>query len=299
MDRNREKKYSCETIEDIILRHSSRGMPDIRFYLSEDYCTKAAREILSWERGNVFLTTGFYVSGHAETDGPVGTVALAHALAEIGFSPVIVTDRFCEGFFEAENIETVYVELEEEVEYIDRLVEQYQPKGLISIERCGKNKYGLYTNMRGDDISEFTAPVDEMFVRYQGIIPTIGVGDGGNEIGMGKIAGPVSRKLSMEPCVVPADIFVIASVSNWGAYGIAAALSSLCRKNLLPEFEWVREYIKKTVEMGSVDGVTHDRSLSVDGKNMHTEHEIIRALKRAEEKEAGKDEDIGLLQWRI
>lgn len=279
MDMCREEKYENETIEDIILRYSDRGMPDIRFYLSEDYCTKAAREILSWERGTVFLTTGFYVSGFAETDGPVGTAALAHALEEIGFSPVIVTDRFCRGFFEEEKIETVYIGLEEDLEYMDQIVEQYQPKGMISIERCGKNKYGLYANMRGDDISEFTAPVDEMFVRYRGVIPTIGVGDGGNEIGMGKIAGPISRKLSMEPCVVPADIFVIASVSNWGAYGIAAALGSLCQKDLLPGFEWVEAYIKKTVAMGSVDGITHDRSISVDGKSMRMEHEIIKALK--------------------
>lgn len=283
MDTHIEEQYDSETIEDIILRYSERGMPDIRFYLSGNYCTKAAREILSWERGTVFLTTGFYVSGFAETDGPVGTVALAHALSEIGFTPVIITDEFCRGFFESEQIETVYIGLEEGVEYIDWLVEQYDPKGMISVERCGRNKYGLYANMRGDDISEFTAPVDEMFVRYQGIIPTIGVGDGGNEIGMGKIAGPVSRKLSLEPCVVPADIFVIASVSNWGAYGIATALGSLCRKDLLPRFEWVEEYIKKTVALGSVDGITHDRSVSVDGKSMHTEHEIIKALKRMEE----------------
>ena len=161
-----------------------------------------------------------------------------------------------------------------------KLIEEYEPKGMISIERCGRNKYGTYANMRGEDIGAFTAPIDEMFIKYQGIIPTIGVGDGGNEIGMGKIAGPISRKLSLEPCVVPVDIFVIASVSNWGAYGIVAALARLCRMELVPKFEWVETFIKKTVNIGSVDGITGWQSISVDGKNMRTEYEILHALRK-------------------
>jgi hypothetical protein len=267
-----------ESIEDIILRHSNRGMSDIRFYLSEDYCTKAAREILSWEKGYVFLTTGFYVAGYAETDGPVGTVALAHALSKLGYKPVIITDEYCKGFFDNENIEIIYIGINDSEDKIDEIVKNYEPKGMISVERCGRNKFGFYANMRGEDISEHTAPIDEMFIRYQGIIPTIGVGDGGNEIGMGKIAGVISRKLSLEPCVIPADISVIASVSNWGAYGITTALGRLSGIELVPKYEWVKSFIKKTVSIGSIDGVTKDKSISVDGKNMSIEYEILDAL---------------------
>ena len=232
-----KKAKESESIEDIILRHSNRGMSDIRFYLSEDYCTKAAREILSWEKGNVFLTTGFYVAGYAETDGPVGTVALAHALSKLGYKPMIITDEYCRGFFDNEDIGIVYIGINDSEDRIDEIVKKYEPKGMISVERCGRNKFGFYANMRGEDISEHTAPIDEMFIRYQGIIPTIGVGDGGNEIGMGKIAGVISRKLSLEPCVIPADISVIASVSNWGAYGIATALGKLSGIDLVPQYE--------------------------------------------------------------
>ena len=60
--------------ESIILRHSGRGMNLLREYLPEDYCAEAAKEILSWPKGIVFLTTGFYVAGFAETDGPAGTI---------------------------------------------------------------------------------------------------------------------------------------------------------------------------------------------------------------------------------
>ena len=70
--------------------------------------------------------------------------------------------------------------------------------------------------LRGVSISEHTAPIDELFVAYQGVIPSIGVGDGGNEIGMGKIAGAISRKLSLEPCVVSTDILVVATVDLTG-----------------------------------------------------------------------------------
>ena len=97
------------TIEDIVLRYSERGMKDIRPYVSTDCCHKAAKEILSWERGNVFLTTGFYVAGYAETDGPVGTLTLALALKKLGFSPIMLTDSYCEGFFEEQQVGVEYV----------------------------------------------------------------------------------------------------------------------------------------------------------------------------------------------
>lgn len=270
----------AESMEEVILRYSERGMPDIRRYVSDNCCDKAAQEILSWDKGNIFLTTGFYVAGYAETDGPVGTVALALALKKLGYIPIILTDKFCEGFFEEDQIETIYVDFQVEEGFFKSLVDKYNPKGFISIERCGKNRFSQYANMRGISITEYTAPVDDLFVAYQGIIPTIGVGDGGNEIGMGKISGAISRKLSLEPCVVCTDILVVATVSNWGAYGIIAALSKQVRQKLLPSFEWVEEFIHRTVQIGSVDGVTHQKEMSVDGKSMAIEKEILSALEK-------------------
>ena len=269
-----------ESIEEVILRHSERGVPNIRRYVSDNCCDKAALEILSWEKGNIFLTTGFYVAGYAETDGPVGTVALSLALKKLGYNPIILTDKYCEGFFEIEHIETIYVDYTLEAGIFQDLVDKYNPKGFIAIERCGKNRFSQYANMRGNSITEYTAPIDDLFVAYQGIIPTIGVGDGGNEIGMGKISGAISRKLSLEPCTVCTDILVVATVSNWGAYGIITALSKHTGNILLPSFEWVEDYIGKTVQIGSVDGVTHQKEISVDGKSMVIEKEILAALEK-------------------
>lgn len=272
-----------ESIEEIILRYSDRGVPNIRRYVSDNCCDKAAAEILSWEKGNVFLTTGFYVDGYAETDGPVGTVALSLALRRLGYEPIILTDAHCKGFFEIENLQTIYIDIHPEENKFRQLIETYNPKGLISIERCGKNRFEQYANMRGISIGEYTAPIDELFLLCQGRIPTIGVGDGGNEIGMGKIASAITRKLSLEPCIVSTDILVVASVSNWGAYGIVVALAKYAGCSLLPSFEWVEKYIRKTVQIGCVDGVTHEKAISVDGKSMIIEKEIMSALKIVEQ----------------
>lgn len=272
-----------ESIEEIILRYSDRGVPNIRRYVSDNCCDKAATEILSWEKGNVFLTTGFYVAGYAETDGPVGTVALSLALRQLGYEPIILTDTHCKGFFEIENLQTIYIDIHPEENEFHQLIEDYNPKGLISIERCGKNRFEQYANMRGVSIGDYTAPIDELFLLCQGLIPTIGIGDGGNEIGMGKIASAITRKLSLEPCIVSTDILVVASVSNWGAYGIVVALAKHAGCSLLPGFEWVEKYIRKTVQIGCVDGVTHEKAISVDGKSMIIEKEIISALKIVEQ----------------
>ena len=265
-------------IEDIILQYSRRGMTEIRDCVPENCCSAAAREILSWKRGTVLLTTGFYVAGYAETDGPMGTMALAVALKRLGFSPVIVTDRHCEGYFEEEGIRTVYLDLDAADTDAAKLLDSLQPVGLISVERCGRDSNGVYANMRGIDISSETAPCDALFLAAYGKIPTIGVGDGGNEIGMGNVARAVEQRLSLTPAQIKADILVIATVSNWGAYGIVAALAEQTGISLLVSFRDAEKFLLRTVEMGSVDGISHEHVARVDGFGMDTEQEIIDGL---------------------
>lgn len=59
------------TPEDVVLRYSKRGMNILKKYLKDGYCRTAAEKLLHAERGTVLLTTGFYVAGYAETDGPL------------------------------------------------------------------------------------------------------------------------------------------------------------------------------------------------------------------------------------
>ncbi|EID85691.1 hypothetical protein MSI_05100 [Treponema sp. JC4] len=276
-----EEVIQEELIEDIVLRHSGRGMDILRKEMKGDYAEEAAKMILSWKKGVVFLATGFFVAGYAETDGPSGTVFLALALKKLGYRPVIVTDDFTRGFFELKDIDTVYMPFDEGDDWCRKVLEKYKPVGLISIERCGKNSNRDYANMRGVSIAEKTARVDLLFEQAFGKIPTIGVGDGGNEIGMGNVASLIAEKLSLVPCVVKTDLLVIATVSNWGAYAITAYLEKLSGKNVFMSYEEVRDYIEETVKLGSVDGVLKEQIVSVDGFGMETEKEIIDALKEA------------------
>ncbi len=276
-----EEVIQDELIEDIVLRHSGRGMDILRKEMKGDYAEEAAKMILSWEKGTVFLATGFFVAGYAETDGPSGTVFLALALKKLGFKPVIVTDDFTRGFFELKSLETVYMPFDEGEDWCKKVLEKYKPVGLISIERCGKNSNRDYANMRGVSIAEKTARVDLLFEQAFGKIPTIGVGDGGNEIGMGNVASLIAEKLSLLPCVVKTDLLVIATVSNWGAYAITAYLEKLSGKKVFMSYEEVHDYIEETVKLGSVDGVLKEQIVSVDGFGMETEKEIIDALKEA------------------
>lgn len=248
-----------ETIEDIVLRRSQRGMNILRKYMPGNYAENAAKLILSWQKGTVFLATGFYVAGFAETDGPAGTVFLAKALKTLGYRPVIVTDKFCRDFFEGESIEVIYMDLNAGESWCKNLLEEYKPVGLISI-------------------AENTAKIDLLFELAYSKIPTIGVGDGGNEIGMGNVSEIISDMLELCPCVVPVSQLVIATVSNWGAYAITAYLQRLTGQKVFMDSDIVIRYIEKTVSIGSVDGVLKKQIVGVDGFPISVEKEIIDAL---------------------
>ena len=268
------QRTTITCIEDAILQHSHRGMTKLANFMPVDFCHEAAREILSWERGTVFLTTGFFVNGFPETDGPAGTMVVARALQLLGFSPVIVAEPFARAYFADLDIAVLSVQKTYDEQRYRDLIESFNPVGLISIERCGRNADGDYLNMRGRSVSDLTSSVDDLFLMAQGQIPTIGIGDGGNEIGMGALLDAIEATLEIDPCVVPVDKLVLASVSNWGAYGLAGCLEELTGKQLLPTWEQVKEFIDYTVSLGSVDGVSGENVSTVDGYDI----EVSRAV---------------------
>ena len=83
---------------------------------------------------------------------------------------------------------------------------------MISIERPGLAADGRYYNMRCEDISERCFFFDPFI--NSATCPTIGIGDGGNEIGMGNIAAAL-WKLDIRPSVTCCDELLVADVSNW------------------------------------------------------------------------------------
>ena len=145
--------------------------------------------------------------------------------------------------------------------------------------------------MRGVSIRSNTAQVDLLFDLARGTIPTIGIGDGGNEIGMGNVRNAISEKLSLVPCRTETDYLIIATVSNWGAYGLAAGLSQLAEEELLISSGELRAFLSRTVAMGSVDGMSGRPVLRVDGFPVETEVSILEELRQASGF-AGWDQDL-------
>lgn len=254
-----------------MLRHSARGMDLLRPHLPEDFCQRAAEAMEVWPRGNVLLTTGFYVGGHAETDGPPGTLFAARALEKMGFSPVVITDEPCRGYFEAADIPVEYVPVDASDETMQDILHRLKPVGLLSIERCGENIQGDYANMRGVSVAAHTAPLDRLFALAS--CPTVGVGDGGNEIGMGNLAQIIRQELALTPCRQRVDHLIIATVSNWGALGLCAALGHL------PDDRQFLEAYALAQELGFVDGVTKNCTRSEDGFDLCCGLELLNSLK--------------------
>ena len=118
--------------------------------------------------------------------------------------------------------------------------------------------------MRGKDISPFNAKLDYLVLGHPN---TVGIGDGGNEIGMGNLASkiPAVASLPSEPTTVTVSRLIIASVSNWGVHGLIAALSLLSNRNLLPSVEEEASIIRNMVDKGAVEGITAEQVYSVDG----------------------------------
>ena len=223
--------------------------------------------------------TGFYVAGYAETDGPLGTEVLAQALKKLGYQPVIVTDALCKDYFEPMGLEVEYVPFDADASFYQDLLLKRDPVGLISIERCGINSKNDYANMRGVSIRENTATIDQLFsLAHKKGLPTWGVGDGGNEIGMGNLKDVISKKLSLVPCVNKVDHLVIATVSNWGAFGMTAYLEKLTGVHVFPSYENMHKYLEQTVAIGSIDGVNKVHVCTVDGYPAEVEEEIVNAL---------------------
>jgi hypothetical protein len=272
------------SVEDIILQNDRRGISSLKPYLPSDYCYKAALSILD-SAGTVFIVTGFYIVNKncPETDGPPGAIAIARALKMLGYKVYFVTDQF--SFLLMQNLsddEDLVIKFPltgkaESQQFALGLIDEYKPSTIISIERCGLTEEGTYLNRNGTDISNFNAKIDYLF---QNSVNTIGIGDGGNEIGMGNYTGIISRtdRLPNKPCVTKTTHTIIASVSNWGGYGLVVALSELVKRNLLLSSDEEAELIKQAVLYGAVDGITQKPEPRVDGFDILENSKMISKL---------------------
>lgn len=277
-----------QTIEDIILNHDRRGINALRPHLPDDFCTQAAQYLLE-HPGPVIIVTGFYIlmSDAPETDGPPGAFAIGNALRELG-NPVcyaadepmaymmaswVTRQRDPSPIIRYPIIDDPHIN----EHFVRETITEREPALLISIERCSPDADGIYRNMRGRDISPQTARIDHLFT--QGL-PSIGIGDGGNEIGMGNLQEVIAAadQLPDHPAVVGCDRLIAASTSNWGGYGLVAALSLLVGRNLLPDIETDADCIRFLVDSGAVTGVTGEHDYLVDEFTLEENAAVLQEL---------------------
>jgi hypothetical protein len=149
-------------------------------------------------------------------------------------------------------------------------------------------------NMRGIDITPYTAPTHLLFetaARQGHRVRTIGIADGGNELGMGSFVWATLAEAiahgpaAVVPCRIAADHTILAGVSNWGGYALGLAIAQL--KGVMMEAQlWTvdcqRELIEALVgEAGAVDGVTKNRQPTVDGMPLEEYLEVLAELRAA------------------
>ena len=249
-----------------------------------------------------------------ETDGPLGAASLGRALDfGLGVRTVYICDaphvEPVRASVEAAGISVIDQERFEQrphtavIEihppgdesggtFAQDILQRYQPKAVIFIEKTGPNAKGVHHSITGTakdpaETGHAYHLADE--ARTAGIF-TLGIGDGGNEIGNGVIyeaarAIQPQGTLCRCPCgdgaitVTPTDVFISAAVSNWGAYGVSAQLAYVLQNPELLQCEEMEDFMLRCcVAAGGTDGATAAQVLAVDGTAASVQRALVCML---------------------
>ena len=272
------------------------------------------------------IVTGFFIPTAqppaGETDGPLGAVFLARALAPLGVKVALISDAFCERALRAglaacglqsqapvivlpasaaaqamspdAYCRTVLSQVPFPITHLlaiervgpshtlESLQQQMQQGGALGqayldfLDAVPPEHQNRCHTMRGRDITDLMSPAHHLFewAQQRANLTTIGIGDGGNEIGMGKIPWDVIdrniRGGGLVACRVPTEHLLVCGISNWGAYALTAGIWRLrghALHPLLADPENEHKILRVMVEHGPlVDGVTGQPTLSVDAQ---------------------------------
>ncbi len=266
---------------------------------------RAARALLAALRagGPLLVLTGFRVPpwGVPETDGLMGSALLAAAIDRVAGAPVVCAveaevvgalaaamhatglgvTRELGAASRLPHVVTVlaYTGAEPDPAAAARaLADRIAPSACVAVERPGRNVNGRYHLALGRDVSDWIAPVDDLYeeVRRRGVL-TVAIGDFGNELGMGAIADAVRRETPAGTdcgcgcgggvaCPIEADVTIACSVSDWGAYALAACLSHVGRDpTALVGGDVYRRVCEAAIAAGAIDGTSNLAIPHVDG----------------------------------
>jgi D-glutamate cyclase len=273
----------------------------------------AAERLAEVPAGRFFvITTGSlsrsWISPNiSENDGPAGAAALARALSIARQAiPVVVAEASLltpiGKVFEAAGFSLVSLEQAQQIvggkpwlaaAVLESfaIVDEEATSDSKKLERAGRNSKGIYHNARGQNYGEGRARVDYLFEEAERRnVATIGVGDGGNEIGMGRIAPVVEAHVPFgKQCacgcgggiaaITKTSALVTAACSNWGCYGIVASLAVLDGdERLLHTPAREEALLEAGARAGLIDSSSGTVGLAVDGIPLAAHLAIIELL---------------------
>jgi D-glutamate cyclase len=283
-----------------------------------------------------------------ETDGPPGALAIARACVALGHSNVIIVTDDCNAkVFGAclrdlalpvntGSTRTTKTTAVPQLQSFPANMSEHDNERMaklakdcalyIACERAGPGADGVCYTMKGIDMNDkgLIAPLEKFVVEYRNAPQQqqqqpeqdhhrhrplfIAIGDGGNELGMGKVIdriidNPQIRNGDKIGCVVAADYLIAASISNWGGYALAAG-AAVCRaaqesssislsssisissssikdwvNNCLPTEEEEVALLNRGVAAGIRDGISGKMEATVDGFPLATSLQVLRDIR--------------------
>ncbi|KRX06988.1 hypothetical protein PPERSA_07151 [Pseudocohnilembus persalinus] len=249
---------------------NNRGVLDIMPKNSLDQFSQAIEKM--YQAKNIAILTGFQCNINekikAENDGINGSLQLGKLLQNSGKKITYLIDQDYKEQFETlvknyqqQNSLVNIIAFEPELKQIDIDTLQQIKKDnqvIISIERPSITQDGKYYTMSAIDITDITAPIDPYLFENINIqqkktynnnnynesqnqinLPyTIGIGDGGNEVGMGNQLEQVKKFVKNGDkigAVTKCDSLLVCDISNWGAYGLLQGYNA---------YSFVNSYLK-------------------------------------------------------
>ena len=165
---------------------------------------------------------------------------------------------------------------------------------VVSIEAPGANDAGVYHNAGGMDVSVLEAKTDALWAKLRELgVPSVAIGDLGNEIGMGKIADHIRSFVPFTAhgecscgckggilAQSTADSIITATCSDWGCYGLMAALAYLLRNiDILHTEEMEAEVMRAASRSGLID-MTGSLLPGIDGFNLKMNVSILSLMRQ-------------------
>lgn len=292
-----------------------------RAYTGEPLTMHAAEVLCnSVQEGDmVFILVGFVLLPHKvpEMDGTVSSMLLARALVmAFNAKPVIVCPqdsveaiKKCAavvGLHIYEDLDTVRElplsmgvvaftkDKAEAPAQARKLADQCRPAAVIAVEASGANSIGVYHNAVGKDVTEMQAKSEALWdlLRERGV-PNIAIGDLGNEIGMGTLAGHIKKYVPFTAkgecqcgcgggilSASKTDNIITATCSDWGCYGLMAALSYLKKDmEILHREEMESEVMRVASRNGFID-MTGSLLPGIDGFSTRMNVGIVSLMRQ-------------------